>query len=378
MKTHPTPLTRAAALLLAAAALPLTPAIAQDSAPPAEETAPPDASTSIPPPEATTPVQTTETVSPDPATEAETPAPAPRTRAPAPAATRRTTTRTTTTRAPAAVIVPAPVGVAPVPVPVDTLPPVATAPLPPPVAQTPPLEVLPETPAAPVGTTVETEDSRDSFLPWLLGGLLLLGALAFFALRGRRRDVVHDERVYQPAPAPAVVPVAAAPIVTPVETVVPSGRPELDLTMRPVRAGVSGGDARVEFQLTVGNSGPVAAENVRISTWMLAAGSSEAESALIIPRDHADTPPVTIGAGESRTMEASVALPTAEVNGDAVLPIVVADARYRLPDGSEGRTSASFAVGVPDGEDLAHFGIENPSGLHEGVVAKPLREPQRV
>ena len=111
---------------------------------------------------------------------------------------------------------------------------------------------------------------------------------------------------------------------------------------------------------------------------MLAAGSSEAESALIVPRDHADTPPVTIGAGESRTMQASVALPTAEVDGDAVLPVVVADARYRLPDGSEGRTSASFAVGVPDGEELAHFGIDNPSGLHEGVVARPLGEPERV
>lgn len=369
MKKHPTPFARAAALLLAAAALPLTPAIAQESAPPADtEAPPPDATTSIPPPEATTPVQT-ETTSPAPATEAEAAPPA----APTRTTTRRTTTRTATRRAPATVIAPAPVAV--LPVPIDTLPPVATAPLPPPIAQTPPLEVLPEVPAAPVTTTVETEDSRDSLLPWLLAGLLLIGALAFFALRARRRTNVYDERVYAPA---SVAPVVAAPIVTPVETVVPAGRPELELAMRPRRAGVSGGDARVEFELTVANTGPVAAENVRISTWMLAAGSSEAESALIVPRDHADTPSVTIGAGESRTLEASVALPTAEVDGDAVLPIVVADARYRLPDGSEGRTSASFAVGVPDGEELAHFGIDNPSGLHEGVVARPLGEPERV
>jgi hypothetical protein len=377
MKQHPAPLARAAAFLLAAAALPLAPAIAQETAPPAEEPAAeapaPDASTSIPTPEATTPVQTETTTAP-PATEAEA------ARAPAPARTTTqrttTTTRAARTRAPAAVISPAPVAV--VPVPVDALPPVSTAPLPPPVAQTPPLEVLPETPPAPVATTVQTEDSRDSLLPWLLGGLLLLGALAFFALRGRRRALVHDEQVYEPAPAPVIVPVAAAPIVTPVETAVPAGRPELELAMRPRRAGVSGDDARVEFELTVGNRGPVAAENVRISTWMLAAGSSEAESALIVPRDHADTPAVTIGAGESRTVEASVALPTAQVAGDAVLPVVVADARYSLPDGSEGRTSASFAVGVPDGEELAHFGIDNPSGLHDGVVAKPLGEPERV
>lgn len=386
MKMHPTPLARAAALLLAAAALPLTPAIAQDTAPaePAAEAPAPDATTSIPPPEATTPVQANETVSPAPVTEAEAARQAAPARAPARTVTRRTTTTTrSATRAPATVIAPA-APVAVVPVPVGTLPaPVATAPLPvetlpPPVAQTPPLEVLPETPPAPVATTVETEDPRDSFLPWLLGGLLLLGALAFFALRGRKRTLVHDEQVYEPSPAPLVAPVAAAPIVAPVERAVPAGRPELELAMRPRRAGVSGDDARVEFELTVGNTGPVAAENVRISTWMLAAGSSEAESALIVPRDHADTPPVTIGAGESRTMEASVALPTREVDGDAVLPVVVADARYNLPDGREGRTSASFAVGVPDGEELAHFGIDNPSGLHEGVVAKPLGEPERV
>ncbi|HEX9963359.1 MAG TPA: hypothetical protein VGB04_00045 [Allosphingosinicella sp.] len=386
MKNQPTRLARAAALLLAAAALPLTPGLAQETAPPAdapaaETTAPPDATTSIPPTsESTTPVQT-ETTSPDPVTEAEAAPPAARR---APAARRTTTTTRTVTRAPAApppvVIVPAPVGVAP---PSATLPPVDAAPLPPPVAQTPPLEVLPETPPAPVTTTVQTEDSRDSFLPWLLAGLVLVGALAFFGLRRRRRTAVYDdvrEEVYEPAPAPVTVaPVAAAtPIVMPGETAVPAGRPELDLAMRPVRAGVSGDDARVEFELTVHNRGPVAAEDVRISTWMLAAGSSEAESALIVPRDHADTPAVTIGAGESRTMAASVGLSTDQVEGDAVLPVVVADARYRLAGGGEGRTSASFAVGVPDGEELAHFGIDNPSGLHEGVIARPLREPERV
>jgi hypothetical protein len=365
MKQQKAPLARAAALLLAAAALPLTPLIAQETQPPAD---PPAAETSIPPPAVVpgpaVPLQTAptqvETTAPSPVTEAEATAPAPRTRT---TTTRRSTTRTTA-RAPAAVVV--------VPAPVETLPPVATTPLPPPVAQTPPLEVLPETPAAPVATTVETQDNRASFLPWLLAGLLLVGALAFFALRGRRRTDVYDE-VYEPAPV-AEPAIAAAPVAAAAS----AARPELELAMRPVRAGVSGDDARVEFELTVDNRGPVPAEDVRISTWMLAAGSSEAESALIVPRDHADTPPVTIGAGQTRTLEASVALPTSQVEGDAVLPVVVADARYRLPDGSEGRTSASFAVGVPDGEELAHFGIDNPSGLHEGVVARPLGEPERV
>ena len=370
MKQQSPPLARAAALLLAAAALPLTPLIAQETLPPADPpvvetvTPPPAADTSIPPaPEPIAPAQA-ETPASAPLIEPEATAPPPTTRT----TTRRTTTTRTTARAPAAVTAPAPVAVAPAPV--ETLP-AEAAPLPPPVAQTPPPEVLPETTPAPVAPI---EESRaGSILPWLLAGLLAVGALAFFALRRRRRTDVYDD-VYETAPAAAPVAAAATPLVA--ET--PAGRPELELAMRPRRAGVSGDDARVEFELSVGNRGPVAAEDVRISTWMLASGATEAERHLIEPAGHADTPPVTIAAGETRTVEASVALPTAQVEGDCVLPVVVADARYRLPDGSEGRTSASFAVGVPDGEELAHFDTENPSGLHEGVVARQLGEPERV
>jgi len=38
--------------------------------------------------------------------------------------------------------------------------------------------------------------------------------------------------------------------------------------------------------------------------------------------------------------------------------------------------AAFFAVGVPWEGELAHFDIENPSGLHEGVEARPLCEPE--
>jgi hypothetical protein len=149
--------------------------------------------------------------------------------------------------------------------------------------------------------------------------------------------------------------------------------------MRPVRAGVVNGEgARVEFELTVDNSGSGPAEEVRVSTWMLAAGATDAEQALIAPAGHADTPSVTIAAGEARTMEASVGLPAGEVSGDSVLPVVVAEVTHRLADGTTAHTTARFAVGVPDGEELAHFSTDNPSGLHEGVVARELGEIERA
>jgi len=424
---------RAAAALLAAAALPLAPLAAQEAQPAADPPAQPAEQPAL---EAALPAPTP--APPEPAPE---PATAPQAETPAPPVAR---TATPARRAPAR----APVAARPAPRAVAPAAPVAAAPAP--AAPAPAAEVAPAGDAAaiPVGevetlpapaeagtdvvptTAAPTQQKDASILPWLIGGLLLAGALAYLLLRRRRRadDYVEDERVYDepaaaavqaPSPEPVVAPepvrapqpVATAPTIAakspaapvggsiltapvvgtgfaaaaatrptavemPVETApaaaAPQGVPEIDLSMRAIRAGVQEDGARVEFELTVGNSGPVSAEDVRVSTWMLASGASEPERALIAPADHADTPPVTIPAGETRTLQAAVGLTSAEVTGDAVLPVVVADATYRLPDGSTGHATARFAVGVPDGEELAHFSIDNPSGLHEGVVAREL------
>jgi hypothetical protein len=183
---------------------------------------------------------------------------------------------------------------------------------------------------------------------------------------------MHEDEAVYAEPAAAAGPVAAAAPPLAAE----EGRPELDLVFRPVRAGVTGEDAVVEFELEVDNLGSAPARNVRVSTWMFAAGGSAAERALIDHGDADDLPPIAPGAAGH--LASSVALPTASVESDAVLPVVVAEARYRLPDGSEACTSATYAVGVPDGEDLAHFAIDNPSGLHDEVVAWKMGETENA
>ncbi|HEY0311558.1 MAG TPA: LPXTG cell wall anchor domain-containing protein [Allosphingosinicella sp.] len=381
-----------AALLLAAAALPLTPLAAQEAQPPAQppaaqpEPTPPPTVEAPPAPVAATPAPASVQAAPTAA------APAPRAAAPAPRAAPVRTARP----APRAAPRPAPVLRAPAPVATPAAPPASTTTTTttPTVAITPPTTTVPSTtapetiPAAP-STGVDTVtppptkqqqpnlDQRTATWPWfLLGALLIAAAALLFARRRRRsREDVYEETyapAYEAAPEPepvAVVPVAA---VAPVAAPEPVGDPDLALMMRPFRAGVAGDDARVEFELTVDNRGSGPARGVRVTTWMLAAGSSEAERSLIANRDGANTPPVDIDAGEARTLQAQVALPTSEIDGDSVLPVVVADARYVLADGSEAHATARFAVGVPDGEELAHFDTEHPSGLHEGVVAQAL------
>ena len=98
-----------------------------------------------------------------------------------------------------------------------------------------------------------------------------------------------------------------------------------------------------------GNAGTVAAADVRIATYLIEHGNDAAIAALLANPPAADGEPATIAAGEGLRVEAVLALPRATLPG-AFQPVVVADARYRLADGSEGRTSAAFEIGLTGAE----------------------------
>jgi hypothetical protein len=142
--------------------------------------------------------------------------------------------------------------------------------------------------------------------------------------------------------------------------------------MRPVRAGTTEEEARVEFELTVGNNGQVPAEDVRISSWMFAAGSvreSAMERMLIDPPTDSTLGEVTIPPGHGAKIAASIAMPRSRLSAP-VLPVVVADARYKLPEGGEGRISASFAIGHAAGDEIEPFSVDSPSGLEEDIASR--------
>jgi hypothetical protein len=266
---------------------------------------------------------------------------------------------------------------------------------PPPIAEVPPPAAVPPAGTAPIAlppaqsaAPPAAQDEGGSSWGWLLlvGGALAVGALALLLLRRRGRDdefasdayeapaVHHEPVVHHPEPVHAVA--AAAPLAA--AAAPERGNAALDLIVEPVRAGVRGTDAVVEFELKLGNRGDAPARDVHVSAWLLAAGGSETdmERVLIDRPDEADVPAIAPGTAER--LAAALRLPTGQLSGDSVLPVVVAEARYRHPDGSESTTTARYAVGVPDGEELAHFAIDNPSGLHESVVARELGEAERT
>jgi hypothetical protein len=435
MKNHPTPNRRAFAALIPATLLLAVPAFAQDvpaatTAPPPVQVAPPVVVPTVSePPASAPPAITLPTIEPVPTTATETPA----------TTTTRTTRAVTRTShvartarpvaAPVAARAPTPVTPAPI-----ALTPAEPAPAP--VAPAP-VEAVAPPPAAPAATTEATTTTQAApTWPWLLAGLVaVLGAIGLFMMRRRRtvEEAYYDEPylattgdepapimaprpiVAEPAFAPAAAPefLRAAPLAAVNDTPAPTAsedaalaepeaaevaeltagdapvadRPWLEFALRPVRAGVSADEALVEFELTVGNSGSVKAKDVRISTFLFAnEPSSEAEmERILIERGDSNedgVSPVTIEPGEGTRVDATLALPKAqliETTNGSILPFIIADARYTLADGSEGRTSASFTIGVSEEGTPAMSPLSlSDRGMHDEVEARLSGVPEHA
>jgi hypothetical protein len=377
----------AMAALFALVASSTAPVFAQDISltpvPPVVIDAPPPV-VSAPPPVVVTPA---------PAPVVARPAPPPVEVREAPARPRSVTRSSSTTRTVApARSRPAPVQAAP-----------AHAPAPVAAAPEAPAAVAPA-PAAPALSPIQgagpaaEQNGAAQYWPWLAaGGALLLAALVLLALRRRRtayeeQDVYYDEPVHGAVAGPVYAAPVAAAVAEEAHVSEPDSadmaalaaasepvpdRPWLEFLMRPVRAGTRQDEAMVEFELTVGNTGSAPARDVRVSTWMVAAGEgSEMERSLIDPPADATRSELSIAPGDGAMVEGAMALSKDGLH-DSVLPVVVADARYTLPDGSEGRTHASFAIGRPDGDDLAPFPVDR-ANITENVEARLHGEPERV
>ncbi|MES2098089.1 MAG: hypothetical protein V4459_15160 [Pseudomonadota bacterium] len=425
MKQQLSPRTaRALAPFFAATALVATPALAQETpqAAPPQTTAPAAPAPVVTPPRAASvtipPIaRTVPDGTPAAAAAAEPAAPraAPRA-ASRPTATRAATRTVTRSRATTTTAAPAPRPAAPDPVAVTPPPAPAAAPV--------------DQPAPVAADSAQSNTTTTTFPLWawiaagVAGLAIVFGAL--FALRRRRDEYAYDEPSY--VEEPYVEPVAVAPVVAPlpvakvqprkepevargkakananagaIEPVIAapdevhvsepaaaevaeltSGtapvaeRPWLEFAMRPVRAGTNVDEALVEIELTVGNSGSVSAKDVRISTFLLSGDvrRAEMEKLLINPPSDATTDPVTIKPGEGKRIDATLALLKADMGENlpsSFRPVVVADARYTMADGSEGRTSASFLVGVTPEEGTVLEPIElSRSSMHDNVGAE--------
>jgi hypothetical protein len=211
-----------------------------------------------------------------------------------------------------------------------------------PEAQQPAVSAAPAAPA----------EEMSSGAAWAMLGLFaaaIIGAIAFLVARRRRRSADtfdYDEPVYEQEPATVAIeqPAAAAPLLAPAAVVTvaseTAARPWIDIGLRPI-----GADEALDLEVTVSNSGDAPAHDVRVSTWMLAGGqSSDAEAALIEARSGAQVATLDVAEGDDASVGTRLALPD---RGGT--PILVAEARYPLPQGGEGRIAATFEIEIDEG-----------------------------
>ena len=412
MKTNANARPRAAALLLAAAALPLTPAVAQ--------TAPPGA----PPVTATVPAATQPEAAPAPVAASPTAAPAPVFAAPspvvqatparpAPAATEAETTaetsapaaRPSAARPARAVIAPRQAASAPAAPIAAAVPAPVTAPAAPVAAQTPFAQPTTATDDPPAPASEPTVASERPVWPWVVAGLALLGLIIAALSYGRRRRAfarydnydpreVDTSRAAQPTMAaqpivPAAVESRAEPEVveTPhgadaviAETPAPvqhapvtpfmlrdDERPWIGLTLLPLCVGAQGEDMIVQYELTVENAGTVPAEGVRVSSFLI---DERDESGRMTAIGDVQSHVIDVAPEGSVPLTTTITIDRSLIREGAFLPKVVADARYPLPGDREGHFAARFAMGIADGDDLSGVDVANGDAMHDDVGAR--------
>lgn len=269
---------------------------------------------------------------------------------------------------------------APVPVTIPTPQATYVGPVVPPVpaATATPVPVpapAPATTSTPVVDSAPVESGEAlPWWAWFLGGIAVaVGAALLFARIRRGRG--EGEAVASIAPAPVKPPVPATPStpprpvpaqpappapVVPPAPVAPTPGPFLEFQLAPLRVGLAGDRALLDFDLTVGNPAAMPVVDVDIATLLLTAhaGQDEQIAAFFAREDKRGLDPFALGVGERRQLEATMTLPRAAVNivtardRPFFVPMIAIDARYRWEDGRIARTTAAFMVGpaAPQGK----------------------------
>ena len=122
------------------------------------------------------------------------------------------------------------------------------------------------------------------------------------------------------------------------------------------------------------------------STRSASPAQSDAERMLLEPPVDSRLAELDIEPGAGRQMEATLALPKSALavvgspdRRAGFRPVVVADARYPLPDGGEGRISASFEIGLQsDTGELAPLHVDGAPELREDIEARLHGELERA
>ena len=228
-----------------------------------------------------------------------------------------------------------------------------------------------------------------SFLPWLIAALALAGGSAWFFLRRRPREgfagagsIELFDAPLAPTPAPRVQTPPSAPASAP--DPVPTGvvstrlRPWLEIELNPDRGVVDDEKAAVAFELSVYNSGSVAARDVVLEATLFAAGPMQDQQIQLFfdnPVGKGDPipviPPMKRATVNTVVFIARDKVRPIKVEGRSLfVPVIAVNALYSWGR-TRAQTSASYIVGKQtSGEKLAPFRLDLGRRIFRGLAAR--------
>jgi hypothetical protein len=226
--------------------------------------------------------------------------------------------------------------------------------------------------APPAAEAVAAESS--SGFPWLYLGLgalaLVLGFLAYRKLRGRGEEVYEEPEPLEetpvrapemaapapkparaPSPVPPPAPAPAAPVA--IGTVGIQIRPWLELEFKPDRATATPTEATVQYELTIRNTGNMAARDIRIEARMFNAGAEQEIGAFFTEPVRERTQPALpiIEPRSEVTVRSSLVMPKENLREVTVqgrrlfIPTIAFNVAYDWGENRSGQTSTSYVVG---------------------------------
>ena len=191
-----------------------------------------------------------------------------------------------------------------------------------------------------------------------------------------RRPMPTTFRPKPDAPVSGAVTTSAPAATNPLGIVASSLRPWIEVELSPDRALVDDNGAAIAFNVTLFNSGSAPARDVSIETCLLNAGAKQdAELSEFYKRPRAGTDAIPVIAPQSRVpLRTAVKIPRDmiheyEVEGRKLfMPMVAVSTRYRWSSG-EGQTGVSFLVGKDQEEQarLAPLRIDQGSRSWKGL-----------
>ena len=234
-----------------------------------------------------------------------------------------------------------------------------------------------------------------SGFPWLYLGLgavaLLLGFLAYRKLRSRGEEVYEEPEAVEESPAPAPVMRKPAPQPTRAPSPAPAPalaggivgiqvRPWLELEFKPDRAAASATEASLQYELTIRNTGNMAARDIRIEARMFNGGAHQEQEIGAFyaepVRERTQPALADIAPRSEVKLRSSLVMPKEnlrEINVEGrrlFIPTVAFNVAYDWGENRSGQTSTSYVVGreaQAPSERMAPFRLDLGPRLYRSV-----------